>query len=271
MKNTIKQYNNAQFDFKTASGLSEYIKKAGQNFVRADEAFSVAAPYALYYATAEKDSNLDPVNQLFLAMALKTDGENLSANQKKLITFIELYAPFLRFDGETAKLKPIKLKKAGRDRKTGKTKYIPVDKRVLSENFEFSLDFRTCKKAETEKAETEKPLTLKQAKSFIDKQLSGYAKKTQTMAQKLDAIVTETVEDKTKQEESKIDLYTTLLDMVFSTVPAHLIAARLEAETGTVVGEPETVEQKPTGNGRIIPSESEKLDGLRGDQDAKQA
>lgn len=255
MKNTIKQYNSEQFDFKTAASLSDYIKKAGQNFARADEAFSTAAPYALFYATAEKDSNLDPLNQLFLAMALKTDGDNLSMNQKKLITFIELYAPFLRFDKETAKQKPIKLKKAGRDKKTGKPKYVPVAKRVLSENFEFSLDFRVCKKAEIEKDETEKPVTLKQAQAFIKNQLSGYVEKTQTMAQKLDAIVAETDEEGVKQEEAKIDLYNSLLDMVFGTVPVHLIEARLAAESGSVVGEPETVEQKPTGNGRIVSPE----------------
>lgn len=267
MKNTIKQYNNEQFDFKTAASLSDYIKKAGHNFARADEAFSVAAPYTLYYATAEKGSNLDPINQLFLAMALKTDGENLSMNQKKLITFIELYAPFLRFDKETAKLKPIKFKKAGRDKKTGKQKYIPVGKRVLAENFEFSLDFRVCKKAEIEKDETEKPVTLKQAQAFIKNQLSGYTEKTQTMAQKIDAIVTETEEDKEKQQEAKIDLYSSLLDLVFSTVPVHLIAARLEAETSAVVGEPETVEQNPTGNGRIVSIEAA-ADDMKGDADA---
>lgn len=268
MKDTIKQYNSEQFDFKTAASLSDYIKKAGQNFARADEAFSTAAPYALFYATAEKDSNLDPINQLFLAMALKTDGENLSMNQKKLVTFIELYAPFLRFDREAAKLKPIKLKKAGRDRKTGKPKYIPVEKRVLAENFEFSLDFRVCKKAETENDETEKPVTMRQAQSFIKNQLSGYAEKTQTMAQKIDAIVAETDEDKAQQDEVKIDLYTSLLDMVFSTVPVHLIAARLESEMSQVVGEPESIEQAPTGNGRIIASDTA-AENMKGDQGAK--
>lgn len=169
MKNTIRTINSEKLNLATVEGFTKGLDFAVASYKDASNAFSKLAPFALAFATVDKDSNLDPINKLYVAMSAKTSDQTVL--QKKLVTFVSIYAPFLAFDKD-AKNKPFAYKTVKGAK--GIKKNIEPSKRVLAENFALSLDFRICEKAKDE-SEKKKPLvTEKTVKAFSEKLSSTF-------------------------------------------------------------------------------------------------
>jgi hypothetical protein len=250
MKNTIRTINSEKLNLATVEGFAKGLEFAVASYKDASNAFSKLAPFALVFSTVDKDSNLDPINKLYVAMSAKTADQTVL--QKKLVTFVSMYAGFLAFDKD-AKSKPFAYKTTKGAK--GIKKNIDPSKRVLGPDFALSLDFRICEKAKDE-SEKKKPLvTEKTVKSFSEKLASTFNTLEFEAHDMQNPVTAE------KAISDKRTLESALIELALSFCDREILLARLAPNAGDSRDEAETE----------LTREEQKAAVLRGDADSKQA
>jgi len=206
MKNeitTTKKISDVHEFNKVLSAVRSMERAAGRGY-------KILAIAAVEFATAAGGSNLDPLNRLYNALSPINGGQG--QRQKALLAFVRQWAPFIEFKAENGRFRLKRIK----NRKSGKYTPIAVEKRVLREGFKPSLDFTKSLPTGSGKNNGDGAKKAPTPRAAI-KSIKSAAEKAAEAAKAADS-------------SEKLDIYSPLLDALFSIVPHHLIAARLAAE-----------------------------------------